>query len=185
MFREKFISWKGLNERISVENCHIIQDSAGITVKSNITGIHEEIAFHCSYQFLIGEDWQMKKFEVNLLMNAKHNTWQMENASGKWLQEGNERSDLTGCIDIDLTVTPFTNTLPINRLSMTVGDRREISVVYIDLLEQQIYRADQVYTRLSEDTYLFEMPSIDFSARILIDESTGLVADYPALFTKI
>jgi hypothetical protein len=68
---------------------------------------------------------------------------------------------------------------------MTVGDRREISVVYIDLLEQQIYRADQVYSRLSEDTYLFEMPSIDFSARILIDESTGLVADYPSLFTRI
>jgi uncharacterized protein len=186
MFLEKFVSWKGLNERISLENCHIIQNSTGITVRSNITGIHEKIAFNCSYNFLISEDWNIQQFEVNLLMNDQRTTLLMlKNESGKWLQKGRERSDLVGCIDIDLTVTPFTNTLPVNRLSIPVGDRKEISVVYIDLLENDIYRAEQVYTRLSEDAYLFEMASVDFSAEIIINEKSGLVVDYPPLFTRV
>ena len=41
---------------------------------------------------------------------------------GHWQENGKDRPDLHGCIDIDIQATPFTNTLPIRRLGLKTGE---------------------------------------------------------------
>jgi uncharacterized protein len=85
-------------------------------------------------------------------------------------------SELNGCIDIDFTLTPFTNTLPIRRLNWQAGVSQGIQVVYI------VYPARQTYTCLSDTRYHFRMD--DFEREIQVN-AEGLVIDYPDLFERV
>lgn len=99
---------------------------------------------------------------------------------GRWLVNGRERLDLAGCVDVDIALTPFTNTLPIRRLSLAPGAAADLRVVYIQPEpELTIGPEDQRYTRLGTG-YRFE--SGTFRADLAIDRD-GLVTDYPELWS--
>jgi hypothetical protein len=52
-----------------------------------------------------------------------------------------EVRDLSGCCEnVDVSETPFTNTLPIRRLGLTSGESAEIRVAYFDATELQSWR---------------------------------------------
>jgi uncharacterized protein len=88
-----------------------------------------------------------------------------------------------GCLDVDIPLTPFTNSLPINRLQLALGEARQIRVIYLDLLERRIVPVNQKYIRLSRTEYHYENVPNDFEARIKVDDA-GLVVDYPGLFVR-
>ena len=85
---------------------------------------------------------------------------------------------------IDISLTPITNTLPINNLGLKTGERAVIDVLYFDILEKTVQPVKQVYTRLAADKYLYENYDGSFSAEITVDEF-GLVKDYPGLFERV
>ena len=94
--------------------------------------------------------------------------------------DGRERPDLAGCLDVDIALTPLTNTIPIRRLTLDVGESQDIDVVYIDPgsgLEVSPQR--QRYTRTG-DGYRYSSGS--FEADLLVD-ADGIVVDYPGLWT--
>ncbi|HLT21306.1 MAG TPA: putative glycolipid-binding domain-containing protein [Thermomicrobiales bacterium] len=111
-------------------------------------------------------------------------------ADGAWHSDGFENlPDLAGCVDIDITITPFTNTLPIRRLGLEPGQSAEIDVAYLSVPELTLSRVRQRYTRLESsgdfDYYRFEsLDGSEFSAEIGVDRD-GLVVDYPDLFTRL
>jgi hypothetical protein len=84
------------------------------------------------------------------------------------------------CVDVDLGFTPSTNTLPIRRLGLEIGERREISVVWILFPELSAVRGEQSYARVAGDRYVFE--SGDFKA-VLRTNDQGIVLDYQGLWT--
>ncbi len=110
-------------------------------------------------------------------------------ASGHWEHHGFEQTtDLEDCIDIDLAVTPFTNTLPIRRLNLDPGESREIVVAYIAAPALRVNRSRQRYTRLKplEDLNRYRYEGLDsgFQTLITVDHD-GLVIDYPGLFKRV
>ena len=86
------------------------------------------------------------------------------------------------CVDVDLGFTPATNTLPIRRLRLAVGGKREIAVAWLRWPELRLERALQRYERLAEDRYRYS--SNGFSAELVVDEH-GLVVDYEGLWRAI
>jgi uncharacterized protein len=92
--------------------------------------------------------------------------------------------DLSGCLDVDIWPTPFTNTLPIRRLEFLPGSKKEIQVAYIVCPDLRIEAKQQTYTKLGERKYQFEAPDDQFSAVLELDED-GLVLDYADLFRRI
>jgi hypothetical protein len=105
-------------------------------------------------------------------------------SDGRWTVDGRERPDLAGCIDIDIMATPFTNTLPIRRLSFEPGGARVIRVAYIRLPELTVEPAAQEYTRLDAATpperFRYRSLSSGFTADLTVDDQ-GLVLDYPGV----
>ena len=83
---------------------------------------------------------------------------------------GAHRAELDGCYDIDLSVTPFTNTLPIRRLPLHVGDAAELSVVYIDVDTLEVRPDRQRYTRLDTHRWAFEQLDTGFAQQFDVDE---------------
>src|SRR6266508_4306207 len=107
--------------------------------------------------------------------------------AGHWADDtGAELPGLAGCFDIDISVTPFTNSLPIRRLLLSPGVSADITVVYIDLPALTVQPEMQRYTRLAGDIarYRFEARSTGFTADLPVD-ADGLVQDYPGLFRRI
>ncbi|MGH3042409.1 MAG: putative glycolipid-binding domain-containing protein [Gaiellaceae bacterium] len=100
---------------------------------------------------------------------------------GLW--SGKERPpEFRDCQDVDLGFTPATNTLPIRRLALDVGEEADVSVTWLRWPELRIERAEQHYARVAKDRYRFS--SGDFSAELVVDEQ-GLVVDYEGLWRAI
>jgi len=103
---------------------------------------------------------------------------------GHWTEgDGRVLDRLSGAIDVDITATPFTNTLPIWRLGLAVGESADIVTAYIAVPELTVTADPQRYTRLDERSYRFESRDSDFQRDITVDDA-GFVVDYPGLFRR-
>jgi len=102
---------------------------------------------------------------------------------GRWSNaDGSARPELDGCIDVDISTTPLTNTLPVRRLRLAPGDSAEIQVVYVDVPSLAVRSVVQRYTRIDERTYRYASGS--FGADVVFDEN-DLVTDYVGLWRRV
>ncbi len=95
---------------------------------------------------------------------------------GSWAAGDEPQPDLYGALDVDLSFSPVSNTLPVRRLGLEVGEAAEISVVMVDPHAEGLALVTQRYERLADDRYRFS--SGDFSAVLHVD-GDGLVTRYP------
>ena len=100
-----------------------------------------------------------------------------------WFVNGEEQENLKRVIDLDLEASPATNTIPIRRLDLKVGEARAIRVAWIRFPELRVEPAAQRYTRRALRRYGFENVDSGFTADLKVDEE-GLVLEYPGLWTR-
>lgn len=104
---------------------------------------------------------------------------------GHWQDgDGKPIDALDGCIDIDLTASCFTNTLPIRRLHEVLDMRQEIDVAWVRIPELTVEKARQAYTRLGVNAYRYEGVGRGFQADLQVDDE-GVVLLYPGLFKRV
>ena len=177
------ILWTG-REYYSLENCLVNIVASGSEINSTIIGYYAEKIYRVEYLIKTNQNWETIFFEINSRHSNKTQLIRFEgDGKGNWINNGKKADQFKGCIDVDIPLTPFTNTLPIRRLNLDQKQTQEIKVIYCDLLEQQIKPVHQQYNRLSDTEYHYENVPNDFEATIQVDES-GLVVDYPALFVR-
>jgi uncharacterized protein len=177
------ILWTG-REYYSLENCLISSSDSGVEINSVIVGKYNQTIYRVEYIIRTNQDWETVFFEVISRQNNISQYFKFEgDGKGNWFANGNPFEQFAGCIDIDIPLTPFTNSLPINRLKLRDGDEKEIKVIYIDILEKQAKPVRQKYLRLSETEYHYENIPNDFEAQITVDQF-GFVLDYPSLFVR-
>ena len=177
------ILWAG-REYNSLENCLINESASGMEISSTIIGHYEEKIYKVEYHIQTNARWETTYF--NIISRHSNQTQTISyhsDGKGNWTNAGKPLEPFNGCIDIDIRLTPFTNTLPIRRLQLQHGETREIQVLYFDLLEAQITPVRQQYTCLSATEYHYENIPNDFEANIQVDGS-GFVMDYPSLFVR-
>ena len=176
--------WKA-KEYPSLENCVVTITDAGSEISSVVIGTSENKMFRVEYTIKTNRYWETEHFEIKSQIAGSSESFSFySDGKGNWQANGQPLTLYQGCIDIDLPLTPFTNTLPIKRLDLKIAQQQLIKVIYLDLLNQEIKPVTQKYTRLSEHEYKYENVPNDFEAVIRIDE-LGLVVDYPSLFERI
>lgn len=161
------ILWTG-REYYSLENCLVTVNESGAVIDSRVVGSYQGSLYHVEYKIQTNEKWETIRFELKTQVNGKQQI---------------HKRDLEQPVDIDIPLTPFTNTLPIRRLKLAIGETREISVLYLDILADNFRMLRQKYHRISEFEYKYENVPNDFEAVITVDED-GLVVDYPELFVR-
>lgn len=108
-------------------------------------------------------------------------------AAGRWFAGRKPLPWARGLHDVDLGVTPSTNTLPIRRLGLAVGESAEVTAVWVRFPELEVRPLAQRYTRLSRTAYRYQSlvdGKVRFSARIEVDRQ-GRVERYAGLFQRI
>ncbi len=146
----------------------------------------QSTAYRIHYELVCDAKWVFRQLTIRDLISGR-GMHVMRLRDGRWLDEtDHEIQGLMGCTDVDIMITPFTNTLPIRRLSWELAQSREIAVAYVSVPDLSISRADQQYTCLGHDengsAYRYENLRNGFTAELKVDRD-GLVVDYPNIFT--
>jgi hypothetical protein len=160
-----------------------------ITADGVVIGVEEDAALRIRYQISCDLSWKVRKVVVQSLDEDAQTIRFVSDGLGNWTNEsGDLVPELKGCIDVDITATPFTNTLPIRHLSLRSGELAQIKVVYFTIPQMQVSVEPQRYTCLETNSagskYKFESLDSGFTAEISVD-TAGLVEDYPTLFKRV
>lgn len=143
----------------------------------------------CEYHFDLDNRWRTKSFTLNQNQSGENRSLRIDRVGNhKWQVDGADRSDLTGCLDIDLTISPFTNTLAIHQLSLAPNERKEMTAVYVKIPQMEVIPASQAYQRLDPADpprrFLYSGLDTGFIQEITVDEH-GLVETYPRFAERI
>jgi hypothetical protein len=175
--------WTG-REYYSLENCLVNIRAMAADITATIVGKYGGTLYKVDYRIRTNQQWETTFLEIH----ARHHDLMQDillegDGKGHWIFNSKPAPEFNGCIDVDIPLTPFTNTLPIRRLKLGKNQSKEIHVIYCDLLEQRVRPVQQKYTCLSKTRYHYENIPNDFEATIEVDKD-GLVEDYPELFER-
>jgi uncharacterized protein len=168
-------------------NEHLVlrEGPRGLTAQGTVGGVTDEgRPFSLRYSLRLDSAWRVREVELALLGSDACLSLRSDGA-GRWTDEkGRPLPELDDCIDVDISVTPFTNTLPIRRLGLAPDSSDDVTVVYLSVPELTARRCRQRYTCLGPERYLFESLETGFRAELRVDAS-GLVLEYPGLFRRL
>lgn len=170
------VAWRRSDETEADEFCTVSIRDSGLSLVGTILGAEGGVPIRIEYRVLTDARGvttaahvrQLRGFEQRTLVLAR-------DPKGAWTVDGRRVAALKGCADVDLGCSPSTNTLPIRRLRLGVGDEETVSAAWIRFPELVVTKAAQTYTRLDEFTYRYA--SGTFEADLTVDEA-GLVASY-------
>src|ERR1700733_11155950 len=134
-----------------IEHLELRQSSSEIVAESAIVTKLEGEPLALRYRIVCDSNWHVRTGELARL-GDDHRIELASDGAGNWLDgAGIAQPQLSGAIDVDISATPFTNTLPIRRLAPERGKSVEIIVVYILLPDLTIPTDRQRYTRLDTE----------------------------------
>jgi hypothetical protein len=102
---------------------------------------------------------------------------------GNWTMNNSPVPDVDGALDIDLGFTPATNTLPIRRLALAVGESAAVRSAWLRFPELRFEPLEQTYTRETAQTFRYRamVDGEPFAARLDTDPF-GRVVRYEGLW---
>jgi uncharacterized protein len=167
-----------------IEHLVLTEDADGVVAESALLGTTESgSVFALRYRIGCDAAWRVRELQISPVGDARRFELISDGAGGWRNDVGVPMPEFAGAADVDLVVTPFTNTLPIRRLGLAVGAAADIVVVYVGFPDLSVTMDPQRYTRVDERRYRFESLDGDFVRDIDVDEH-GLVVTYPGLFRR-
>ena len=177
-------TWSGTHPGVGLEHL-VLGEGAADGVVLAVDDAHGP--FRLAYRMAWDAQWRLHAADIVVERSGAQHALQLRtDGEGRWRDGGGlALPALDGCIDIDLWPTPFTNSFPLLRAPLAVGERRTFRMAWVDGLEPSVAPRAQAYTRIAEGTYLFESLEDDgFRAQLAVD-AQGLVLDYPGLFRRL
>lgn len=175
-----------------LEHLRLLQQLEGIVADGLILGTGEQGPFRVHYEIHCTDQWVLRAVHASDLGPSSQSLHLLTDGEGTWTTEAGEPLPmLQGCLDVDISITPFTNTLPIRRLALQPGAAAILPMAYIVAPEMRVRVVQQRYTCLeaapSAGRYRFESLKgnvSSFTAELPVDKD-GLVLDYPGLFRRV
>lgn len=128
----------------------------------------------------INPDWSVNQFQILknkaiILSGEKSDTFWFINQEPLITDES---------IDfIDISMTPFTNTLPINFMKESSSQKKTFPMLFLDVKKEQANICHQTYS-FHTDFILYENMETNYSNQLTVDKN-GIVVDYPNAFKRI
>jgi hypothetical protein len=167
-----------------IEHLVLTEDPDEIVAESALLGTTDVGSVYAMrYRIRCDPSWKVRELGISLVGETRRFEL-VSDGAGAWRNDaGVPMPELVGAIDVDLPVTPFTNTLPIRRLGLAVGASAEITVAYVGFPDLAVTTEPQRYTRVAEHRYRFESLDGSFVRDIEVDEHS-LVVTYAGLFRR-
>jgi uncharacterized protein len=181
------IGWRMLDAP-GEERLVLAVDGVAAVAEGRVEADLGEGRFTLDYRIVCDEGFRFAEAQLHLSGPGGERRLAIAREPGGWLVDGLGRPDLDGCAEIDIMVTPFTNTLPLRTLHFVPGQARRIRVAYVSVPDLSVTVQEQDYTQLGATTRpgRFRFHSVDsgFVAELGVDED-GLVLDYGSLWQRL
>lgn len=168
-----------------LEHLVLTEEPDGVRADAAVLGASDGQVFAARYLIRCDAGWRARRLAVGLVGEGPGLELSSD-GSGRWTDgSGAPLARLDGALDVDISATPFTNTLPIRRLNLRAGDRETILVAYVKLPELTLAADRQRYTCLEQGRrYRYESEDSGFTRELEVD-GDGLVLTYPGLFRRV
>jgi hypothetical protein len=176
------ILWQEL-ETGALDRCRLEAGPDGLRLSGIVLTAAHGTPLDVRYVVETGPDGLSRRVELELDGGAVRRVL-LADGAGRWRWEGGpELAEVAGSLDVDLTVTPATNTLPIRRLTaLEMGQAADLQMAWVQFPGLEVLASAQRYQRLAADRWRFSTG--DFTAELLVDPD-GLVLDYGGLFRSL
>jgi hypothetical protein len=175
------VLWQGV-ETGALDRCRLAAVPDGLRLSGTVLTAEFGTPLEVRYLVEAGPDGRTRRVELELDGGAVRRVLVADGA-GRWRWEGGpELAEVAGALDVDLTVTPATNTLPIRRLAGSGLDQADLRMAWVQFPDLSVVPSTQRYERLAADRWRFSTG--DFTAELLVDPD-GLVLDYGGLFRSL
>jgi uncharacterized protein len=159
-----------------------------IVAEGVVLATAERVHFAATYRVECDAQWRVKHTNARVIGGGDDDRGidLAGDGAGHWRDgRGTSVPELEGALDVDVSATPFTNTLPIRRLDLDEGQTADIRAVYVRLPDLTVTIDPQRYTCLKRGRrYRYESLDSDFVREIDVD-ADGLLVTYPGLFRRV
>lgn len=185
--RERVVFWQR-TDAPGAELFRLARTADGARLTGTILAAPKGAPLHVEYVIDCGPSFETRAVSVVMEDEAGRRALALQaEPPGVWLRDGHEVPVLAGCVDVDLGLSPSTNTLPIRRLGLLElppGAAREVTAAWIGFPDLELAALPQRYTRLDGRRFRYEGLASGFTTEIEVDEE-GFVVEYPPAWRRV
>ena len=164
------------------ESFLLSSDEGGWHLEGDIVALLDQEPAHVRYRIDCDPAWQTLAAEISQeRAGVRRELHITVRDRGRWWVEGEEDARLSGCTDIDLEISPSTNTIPIRRLNLGVGKEDEVTAAWVRFPGLTLEPLLQRYSRTA--AYRYHYASGNFATDIDVDD-VGLVTRYEGAWIR-
>jgi hypothetical protein len=182
-------AWQHQHSRLGLEVVFLAADESGYRLNGHTVAVEGTRTWVVQYEISLDSFWTTKAARVSSWsVNGKADVTLDAHESGHWRVNGRSAPEYDGCIDIDLESSACTNTIPVHRLSLGIGQSANVPALYVTAVDLGVERLEQEYCRIDDlgknQRYDYRAPAFDFESQLVYDH-TGLVMEYPGIASRI
>lgn len=145
------------------------RDGDGWQLRGTVILPLDAVPARIRYGIICDAQWRTRAVHVALRTGVQEQALHLTaDGSGNWERGGEQLPSLAGCIDIDLEITPATNTLPMRRLNLSPGGSADVTAAWLRFPTLEIEPLEQTYEHRANEQYQYSSPG--FTADLTVDD---------------
>ena len=137
------------------------------------------------YEVVSDAGWQTKTAQISYRDDRGTRELRLVHEGDRWYANEKPLQMPRQCIDVDLACSPSTNTLPIQRLKLSVGSSSGLlTAAWIRLPQLVVEPLPQTYERTGQCGYIYRSRGGSFQATLTVDEK-NLVVNYEGVWERV
>jgi uncharacterized protein len=182
---DRLLVWQRLVDDASIEHATIESRPDGIALSGTVLAAAGAKPLRVDYRLLIDSNWRSRSLDVAQEFDGERRALTLTaGAGGRWWLNGRESPDLRDCVDIDLSLSPITNALPLNRLDIARDDAREIVAAWVRFPQLTVEPARQRYEPIAPSVYRHSSLASGFTATIRVDD-LNVPIEYEGVWKRV
>ena len=182
-------AWRHREARDGFEVVFLETGEAGHRLRGCTSAVEDGEPWVVRYEIALDGAWRTTAAHLGgRSPSGEHEVWLEVDGAGHWRVDGVAAPHLDGCLDVDLESSSCTNTLPIHRLRLAVGQGADAPAAYVRALDLDVERLEQRYARVEDDgarqRFDYAAPVFAYEGRLVYD-ADGLVVDYPGIAVRV
>ena len=177
-------AWLRTMDKGSFEHATVRPLADGWHLQGTVLAVHEGEPLRLDYALQLDAQWRSLELSVQQTWRGQHTRLVLaRDDDDTWQQDGQPAPHLAGCQDVDLGLSPLTNTPPIRRLMLEGRDEGEFAMAWVRFPGPTVERAPQRYRRLGESRWRYEGVGTGFTATLDVD-AAGFVVTYGDIWAR-
>jgi hypothetical protein len=175
--------WRRLDVA-GAESARVERIATGWRLTGELTVEERGLAARLRYAVECDQAWCTRRAVIEGIAGGQPTRFSLAaDGCGQWSLDGLPLPLLSGALDVDLGFTPATNTLPIRRLALGVGETQPVRTAWLRFPELRLEPLEQTYTREADLVYRYRavVDGEPFTARLDTD-ALGRVLRYEGLW---